>query len=416
MIKNHKQNQRISEYIHCITDYIEKQYSKMFREADGILTYPFIVPGSCYVNELWDWDSWLTNIALHQISDVSEIEKYEKGCVLNFLRHTDANGKMPIVISPLRCGFDFVKKQETNVHKPILAQQALFVCERADDFAWLKEYFGKLERYVSYYFEHCLHESGLFYWLDDCAIGVDNDPCTYYRPDKSSASIFLNCLMYKELSAMARLAEVYSGYEKYEYYRYAAQKLKEAIQKECWDERDGFFYSVDINLLPIDKDAVLHSGSPRHWNCLLQRIEVWSGFLALWAGIATQGQAERMVKEHYLNPATFYAPYGVRTLSKMEKMYKVETSCNPSCWLGPVWGISNYMVFEGLAKYGYEQEANDLAEKTIRLFGQDIQKCGEMHEYYDPETGEGISNQGFQSWNFLVLNMIRRLSEIKDEI
>ncbi|MDE5896815.1 MAG: glycoside hydrolase family 37, partial [Clostridia bacterium] len=153
----------------------------------------------------------------------------------------------------------------------------------------------------------------------------------------------------------------------------------------------------------------LHAGSPRHWNCLLQRIGVWSGFLAMWAGIATKAQARRMVKEHYLNPKTFYAPYGVRTLSKMEKMYRVETSCNPSCWLGPVWGISNYMVFEGLRAYGYAREARELAEKTAALFGKDIVKCGEMHEYYDPETGEGISNQGFQSWNFLVLKMIRCL-------
>jgi len=383
----------------------------MFREPNGILKYPFIVPGSCYSNDLWDWDSWLTNIALRQLDGIEEIEKYEKGCILNFLEHTDENGKMPILISPQHCGFDFVKKEETNVHKPVLAQHALFVCEQSGDFGWLSEHFDRLERYLSFYFESCLHESGLFFWLDDCAIGVDNDPCTYYRPNKSSASIFLNCLMYKEFLAMEKLSAKYSLSDRAAYYREAAQALKDAIQKECWDERDGFFYSVDINLLPIDKTAVLHSGSPRHWNCLLQRIGVWSGFLALWAGVATEEQAKRIVTEHYLNPETFFAPYGVRTLSKMEKMYKVETSCNPSCWLGPVWGISNYTVFEGLAVYGYEREARELAEKTIRLFGRDIQKCGEMHEYYDPETGEGISNQGFQNWNFLVLNMIGWLNK-----
>jgi len=397
-------------YICLIREYVRTQYQKMFREPDGILSYPFIVPGSCYANELWDWDSWLTNVALRQLDGIA-IGKYERGCILNFLSHIDENGKIPVLISPSRCGFDFVKKAETNVHKPILAQHALFVCEQSNDFDWLREHFGNLEKYLSYYFDHCLHESGLFFWLDDCAIGVDNDPCTYYRPDKSSASIFLNCLMYKELLAMEKLAAGYEFSDRAVFYRKAAQALKNAIQKECWDERDGFFYSVDINLLPIDHSAVLHSGSPRHWNCLLQRIEVWSGFLALWAGIATDKQAERIVKEHYLNPKTFFAPYGVRTLSKMEKMYKVETSCNPSCWLGPVWGISNYMVFEGLAQYGYTREAQDLAIKTITLFGRDIQKCGEMHEYYDPETGEGISNQGFQNWNFLVLNMIGWLSE-----
>lgn len=397
------------KYVRIIKDYVANHYTKMLREPSGILAHRFIVPGSCYSEELWDWDSWLTDLALRELNGIANIADYEKGCILNFLEHTDENGKMPIVVSSKRCGFDFVKKEETNIHKPILAQHALFVCDRVGDAAWLQPHFDKLKKYIGFYFEHCRHESGLFFWIDDCAIGVDNDPCTFYRPDKSSASILLNCFMYKELLAMEALSRKFAEEDNAVWYRDQATELREAIQRECWDERDGFFYSVDLNLLPIDKTQILHAGSPRHWNCLLQRIEVWSGFLAMWAGIATKAQAERMVREHYSNPKTFFAPYGVRTLSKMEKTYRVETSCNPSCWLGPVWGISNYMVFQGLRAYGYAREARALAEKTVELFGKDIEQCGEMHEYYDPETGEGISNQGFQSWNFLVLNMIRCL-------
>ena len=122
-------------------------------------------------------------------------------------------------------------------------------------------------------------------------------------------------------------------------------------------------------------------------------------------GIATPEQAERMVKEHLLNEKTFCAPYGVRTLSKMEKMYAIMKSGNPSCWLGPIWGVSNYMVFDGLCRYGYTEAANDLAEKTITLFGRDLEECGQLHEYYDPESGEGVNNPGFQNWNFLAVKM-----------
>jgi len=193
-----------------------------------------------------------------------------------------------------------------------------------------------------------------------------------------------------------------------------AKELKAAIQKNCWDERDGFFYSVDLNLRPVTikldsslgKVFAIHAGYPRDYDCLIQRIEVWSGFLAMWAGIATPAQAERMVNEHYLNPKTFNSPSGVRTLSKMEKMYSVRASANPSNWRGPVWGISNYMVFKGLIKYGYDKEAKELAEKTIKLFGKDFDKNGALHEYYEPETGEPILNKGFQNWNYLVINMI----------
>jgi len=90
----------------------------------------------------------------------------------------------------------------------------------------------------------------------------------------------------------------------------------------------------------------------------------------------------------------------------MEKMYSVRASANPSNWRGPVWGISNYMVFKGLVKYGYTKEAKELAAKTIKLFGKDFEKTGALHEYYEPETGEPLLNKGFQNWNYLVLNMI----------
>ena len=55
-------------------------------------------------------------------------------------------------------------------------------------------------------------------------------------------------------------------------------------------------------------------------------------------------------------------------LGKQEKMYQIIKSGNPSCWLGPVWGIANYMVFRGLLRYGFEAEARELAEKTVKLF------------------------------------------------
>ena len=64
------------------------------------------------------------------------------------------------------------------------------------------------------------------------------------------------------------------------------------------------------------------------------------------------------------------------------------------------------MVFKGLLKYGYNKEAETLAEKTIKLFGKDFEENGALHEYYEPDTGEPILNKGFQDWNYLVINMI----------
>ncbi|MHB9143019.1 MAG: MGH1-like glycoside hydrolase domain-containing protein [Paludibacter sp.] len=423
--QNNKTNDSVSNYIKIIKSYIYKDYKLMYRPGAGALVYPFLTPGSNqYDNVLWDWDSWLSNVALRQIlsdvgseKDKQEAVKYEQGCVLNFLHYADWDGYIPIVIwadsKPLESKPQNI--YDVNMHKPVLAQHAAFLTQQNNNNAeWLREDFFHLQAFVNNYKAHHRDKAtGLYYWQSDVAIGVDNDPCTFYRPNKSSGSIFLNCMMYKELKSMVYLSNCLNLSAVGKEFERDAENLKQAIQTNCWDERDGFFYSVDLNLRPLTnlrdstlgRTFIIHAGYPRDYDCLIQRIEVWSGFLALWAGIATPEQAERMVKEHYLNPKTFNSASGVRTLSKMEKMYSLRASANPSNWRGPIWGISNYTVFKGLVKYGYTNEAKELAGKTVQLFGRDFEKNGALHEYYEPETGEPLLNKGFQNWNYLVVNM-----------
>lgn len=417
-----EENPHWKHYVPIIRQTIYKDYKLMFREKGDGLDYPFIVPGSAaYADQLWDWDSWLSNIALRQIlleagndKDRTAAMAHEQGCVLNFLNGVSWDGWIPDHVSrgkPRRPPKDIYA---VNMHKPVLAQHAAFLTRLAQGNAeWLREQFPAMQAFVNNYRGHHRHAAtGLFFWQNDWAIGVDNDPATFARPLRSSGSIYLNCLMFQELRAMAYLAGRLNLADIAGEYDGAAAELKTAIQKHCWDERDGFYYSVDLNLVPMGEkpsspgsDFVFHAGAPRNWDCLIQRIESWPGFMPLWCGIATPEQAKRIVVEHFKNPKTFNAAYGVRSLSKMEKMYSLRASGNPSNWLGPVWGVSNYMVWRGLVKYGFDDEARELATKTIVLFGRDFERAGALHEYYDPENGEPIVNRGFQNWNYLVLNM-----------
>lgn len=416
----------ITHYAAIIKTHIYNDYKGMFRKAQGTLKHPFITPGSDqYANDLWDWDSWWSNVALRQIltdkgntKEKQEAIAYEQGCILNFLNYGGPDGYIPIVILSKVNPREHMPENiyKTNMHKPVLAQHAAFLVKQNNGNAeWLRESFYLMQAFINNYESHHRHKpTGLYFWQNDLAIGVDNDPSTFFRPPGSSASIYLNCLMYKELQAMAYLANCMQLPSIANEYNKDAADLKEAILKHCWDERDGFFYSVDINLLPVTEEPamhiglklILHSGYPRTYDCLIQRIGVWSGFMAMWAGIATPQQAKRMVDEHLKNEKTFAASFGVRTLSKMEKMYSTRASNNPSNWLGPVWGISNYMVYKGLVNYGFNTEAKDMAAKTISLFGRDFEQSGALHEYYEPETGKPILNKGFQNWNYLVMNMI----------
>jgi len=416
----------LAESIALVRQRIHKDYRGMFREPGGAFKRPFLTPGSeQYPDVLWDWDSWLSDVALRQIllevgtdEDRRQALAYERGCVLNYLDYGGMDGWVPIILtrsSPSRSALEArVAIDDTNMHKPCLAQHAAFLTRLAGgDAEWLRERFYFLQAFVNRYKNHQRHKAtGLYYWIDDSAIGVDNDPATFMRPPRSSGSIYLNCMMYKELLALVYLCERLNMGEIAQEYQRDADALLASIRQHCWDERDGFYYSVDLDLLPFeprpfsgDPRLILHSGYPRDYDCLIQRLGVWSGFLALWSGVATPDQARRVVQEHYKNERTFNAPYGVRTLSKMEKMYNVRASGNPSLWTGPIWGVSNYLVFRGLVEYGFDEEARELAERTIRLFARDFGRFGALHEYYLPESGEPVLNRGFQNWNYLVLNM-----------
>ena len=424
----HAQTKATKQHRELIKQHIYADYKQMYRLPEGgALLYPYLTPGSkSYAAVLWDWDSWLSNVALRQtLSDVGtesdrrEALRYEQGCVLNYLAYTSLeDGYMPMVVDA-ESDPNKIKPADiyaTNMHKPVIAQHAAFIVQQnGGDATWLREGIARMQAFIRNYQEHHRHQAtGLFYWQDDLAIGVDNDPSTFFRPKRSSASIYLNCLMYKELRAMSFLALQLGMKAAAQQYDKDAEALCQAVREHCWDEKDGMYYSVDLNLLPFTgepqiifgKPFVLHEGAPRDYPCLIQRLGSWSGFMALWAGIATPEQARRMVKENLLDERTFCAPYGVRTLSKLEKMYNMRATHNPSNWQGPVWGISNYMVFRGLADYGFQEEARQMAEKTIALFGNDLSKGGVLHEYYNPDTGEPIINPGFQNWNYLVLNML----------
>ena len=409
-------------YIDVIQQHIFKEYKGMFKPPKGYLKYPFITPGcSSYQDQLWDWDSWLTDIALRQIlleqgseKDKQEALQYEQGCILNFLDN-ESNGRISVVIGPnnkdiMDTGTNFVPLLH-NMHKPCLAQHAAFLVQlNGGDAEWLRDEFPKMQAFVDCYYNHYRDKAtGLYYWQTDECIGVDNDPCTFFRPYASSGSILLNCFMYKELLAMVYLANRLNMPEIGNSYQKMADDLLQSIRENCWDPRNGFYYSVDLNLRPVPKQTTVwefHMNQPRNWDCLIQRIDVWSGFLAMWSGVATPEQAKQMVEENYMNTNTFNAPYGVRSLSKLEKMYDLRATSNPSNWLGPIWLNANYMVFRGLVKYGYDDQARRLVEKTIKLIGMDYEKNGILHEYYLPESGEPVMNPGFEDWNYLVLNMI----------
>jgi putative isomerase len=398
--------------------------SEMLHEPEGHLQYPYIDPGGPYSRTLWDWDSFWACHALLNISDKindpvkaeefrAKILYYAKGVIKNFFLHQGADGSLPILISDKNPDwFDSVVNPANNMAKPVQGQFLRLlgksgVINNADKQPFLKGLSNARDCYKQRYLHR---ETGLYVWANDVAIGVDDDPATWGRPPFSSANIFLNCLMYEDLLAAAEFAGDCEDGAYRARFEEEATHLKEAIRVFCWDKRDSIYYSADVqcrqNLIPHAVFGTLNVNLKPFWHCLPVKVMSWVSLMPLWCGIADSEQASQIIEKHVLNPEQFWSKYGIRSLSADEKMYSPDVSRgNPSNWLGPVWIISNYMVWRGLKNYGYDEKASELAEKVVSLLANDYRNNGLLHEYYHPETGKGISGPGFLNWNLLACIM-----------
>lgn len=70
-------------------------------------------------------------------------------------------------------------------------------------------------------------------------------------------------------------------------------------------------------------------------------------------------------------------------------------------WRGPVWINTNWMIWLGLLKYGYEADAERIRQGVFEL----AQNHG-FREYYNPENGDGLGGKNFSWTAALVIDMI----------
>ena len=404
-----------------LIDYLRANGDKLLRPAQGLFRHPSIavaLPSKQYATELWDWDTMWTARGLMALARVTNdtafggrVADHAKGSLRNILAHQSADGRLPIVMASTdKDGNRFpFTAPDRNQAKPVMAQLALLASEQSGDVAWCAPLFDGLMRFHDSWYAHNLNKSGLLVWSNDVAIGNDNDPTTFGRPPFSSANLLLNCLFHQDLQAAATLAERLDR-PAADRQKLAARidRLGAAILDQCWDDRDAFFYTVDVQC--VDRRAELitnvERGMDMAWSTIPLRIQQFTGFLPMWCGLATKDQAGAMIARNWLADDRLRAAHGVRTLSNRERMYGTGFSSNPSNWLGPIWIISNYFAWKALSRYGYAREADELADKTIALLTASLKADGSLNEYYHPDTGAPLSHKGFMNWNLLALEML----------
>ena len=156
-----------------------------------------------------------------------------------------------------------------------------------------------------------------------------------------------------------------------------------ALVERLWDERRGLF---------LDE---AQPGGAR------PGVVTWASLAPLALPDLPDEIGRRLVEEHLLNEREFLTPVAPPSVALSEP------SCDPGggrgpirrYWRGPTWVNSAWMVWLGMRRLGYTQEAERLADGVIAAVAREG-----LREYYDPHTGKGLGARDF-AWSALVAEL-----------
>jgi glycogen debranching enzyme len=141
---------------------------------------------------------------------------------------------------------------------------------------------------------------------------------------------------------------------------------KEAFQG-LWDDASSMYRTRDLvsgRLVPAQTAAT---------------------FLALYAGVVPSHKLTTLMETYDRWIGT--TRYAVSTISGKDASFD-----SKRYWRGPIWPHMNFLIADGLARYGYREHVGRIVNDTVEL----IEKAG-FFEYFDPRDGSGAGGRDF-SW------------------
>jgi alpha,alpha-trehalase len=167
-----------------------------------------------------------------------------------------------------------------------------------------------------------------------------------------------------------------------------ADDIKRAVNQHLWDEKSGYYIALNTS------SAAIRDGT----EIVRTRTDVM-GF-PMWSSIPTKTQAASIRSE--ILKKDMMSNYGVRSTSSDDPRYNNVDMIKPySNWQGPVWVNANAVLSLGLMRYGYVEDATDIAERVVAMLANDLKSDGTWHEGYDSNSGKGLAATGFLSWDTL---------------
>ena len=192
----------------------------------------------------------------------------------------------------------------------------------------------------------------------------------------------LNGLYVEDCEALADIAAALGRTAEAAELRARAAAYRQAVAERLWDEETGIF---------LNRRTDTGAFSPRL---------APTSFYPLLAGAATQAQAERMIAEHFRNPAEFWGDWIMPSIARNDPAYP-----DQDYWRGRIWGPMNLLVYLGLRKYDLPGARRDMAEKSKQLLLKEWLEKGHVHENYSGDTGEGCNkpnSDAFYHWGGLL--------------
>jgi putative isomerase len=363
----------------------------------------WIVPGGPYYKGQWIWDTMfvvdLLGFLPHQQELIREIFR-------NYWDFQDRwNETAPDQARDMIAGTIKTAPQEQRQFSqiPILAWGLERVYQRNGDQKLLKQCLPRLERFHDWYWrERDLHGNGLItlgaytgklqhakWETFDYECNMDGMKMTVHpkRKGPGEGSWYAdtcvpgnNAYLIMGERSLARLADAAGDKAMAARRRRRIELGVQGMREHMWDEEAGTFLSVKRDTL--EKVPVATIGS----------------WIPLTAGVPTKAMAERMA-EVLASPA-WQTPLPVPTVDRSDKRWK-----SNAFWRGDVWPPTNYQIAGGLAAYGHERLAADIADKTVA----NAMKNG-ISEHYDSVSGKALGVPDYCMASTLVTMMLDGLT------
>jgi hypothetical protein len=166
--------------------------------------------------------------------------------------------------------------------------------------------------------------------------------------------------------------------------------LTETLIERCYDEDRALF-------MPLVRPA-------ENGQCERRDVPVtWAALSPLALPDLPEDIGRRLVEEHLLDPDRFWLPYGPPSVDATEPSFSLADGPRlggKRYWRGPTWVNASWLLWGGLNRLGYTEEADELARRVasaVTLSG--------LREYYDPYDGRGMGAVDF-AWSALVMELI----------